>query len=284
MKKTSKPNTQKPAEFFARCASLPFIEMRSAHRSAACYQTHSHDEFSFGVIDTGSAKYHNLKQANKIHQGTTVTINPGDAHSCNPDAGEWSYRMLFIDTDWIGELQSELFNSNNQDYLAFNQVLQSNPSLFTQFDCLFKQLRESDNKLAAETLLIEYLKTLFGKDLNTQSDLKALDNFHIHRVKELIMDQLDSPWSLDDFCAETGLSRYHLIRSFKQQYGQAPHAYQLNQRINRAKQLLQQGNGLAETALELGFADQSHFQRHFKKRVAVTPKSYQSFFVGAGSE
>ena len=284
MKSFDKGQLQQRSEFFARSPSLPFIELRSANRSAACYQTHSHDEFSFGVIDAGSATYLNLKQDNRISQGTTVTINPGDAHSCNPDAGEWSYRMLFIDTHWVGELQRELFNSNNQDYLAFNQVLQSNPTLFTQFDSLFKQLCESENKLAAETLLIEYLQVLFGKDFNTQSNQKALDNFHIHRVQELIMDQLDSPWSLDDFCAETGLSRYHLIRSFKQQYGQAPHAYQLNQRINRAKQLLQQGNGLAETALELGFADQSHFQRHFKKRVAVTPKSYQSFFVGVGSE
>jgi AraC-like DNA-binding protein len=92
------------------------------------------------------------------------------------------------------------------------------------------------------------------------------------------MDQLDSNWSLDQFSNETGLSRYHLIRSFKAHYGLAPHAYQLDQRIKKAKILLQQGKDLADTAQQLGFSDQAHFQRNFKKRVAVTPKRYQSFF------
>lgn len=92
------------------------------------------------------------------------------------------------------------------------------------------------------------------------------------------MDQLGSNWSLEKFSEESGLSRYHLIRSFKDRYGQSPHAYQLDQRIKKAKSLLQDGTSLADTALQLGFADQSHFQRNFKKRVAVTPKQYQSFF------
>jgi uncharacterized cupin superfamily protein len=91
--------------FFRRSPSLPSVEMRQAFNLSACYHTHSHDEFSFGVIDNGSADYRSLRQRNRIGRGTTVTINPGDAHACNPNAGEWSYRMLFVDTQWVGDLQ-----------------------------------------------------------------------------------------------------------------------------------------------------------------------------------
>jgi AraC-like DNA-binding protein len=43
--------------------------------------------------------------------------------------------------------------------------------------------------------------------------------------------------------------------------------------------LLKAGNTLTDASGQLGFADQAHFQRHFKKRTAITPKQYQSFFV-----
>jgi AraC-like DNA-binding protein len=264
--------------FFTRSESLPFIEMRSASRSTACFHTHSHDEFTFGVIDTGSGNYHNLNQRNHITRGTTVTINPGDAHSCNPDADEWSYRMLFVDTAWIAQLQHELFNCAGMDYLPFPALYDTSSPSFQQFDQLFELLLQPNDRLAAETILIDFLRSHFAKGFKLAGEHQARDNFHIRRVQELIMDQLDCNWSLDEFSEETGLSRYHLIRSFKDHYGQSPHAYQLDQRIKKAKALLQQGQSLSDTALQLGFSDQSHFQRNFKKRVAVTPKQYQSFF------
>lgn len=263
--------------FFTRSKALPFVEIRIANRSSACYHTHSHDEFSFGVIDSGSADYHNQQRKHHINQGTTVTINPGDAHSCNPDAGEWSYRMLFVDTAWIGQLQQEIFTPQGEDYLPFNADFDTAKTGFTQFDRLFQSLLLEEETLAAETKLIEFLNSQFRKHFQNQT--ARIDNYHVLRVRELIMDHLDNNWSLDQFSTETGLSRYHLLRSFKAHYGQSPHAYQLDQRIKRAKTLLQNGTSLSDTALQLGFADQSHFQRNFKKRVAVTPKQYQTFFI-----
>jgi AraC-like DNA-binding protein len=75
------------------------------------------------------------------------------------------------------------------------------------------------------------------------------------------------------------MSRYHFIRAFQREVGMTPHAWQLDLRINAARGLLDQGEPLADLALRLGFADQSHFQRAFKQRVAATPGDYQSNFV-----
>ncbi|WP_286237133.1 helix-turn-helix transcriptional regulator [Neptuniibacter halophilus] len=271
---------QDPTHFLTRSEALPFVELRAANRSAACYHTHSHDEFSFGVIDTGSADYRNQQQVHRIQRGTTVTINPGDAHSCNPDAGAWSYRMLFVDTAWVGELQNEFFKTGGSDYLPFPTLYNQDSQSFAGFNQLYPLLLQAEEKLAAETALINFLHARFARGYCARRPDEKLDNFHIQRVRSLIMDQLESNWSLDDFSAESGLSRYHLIRSFKDHYGQTPHAYQLDQRIKKARTLLQSGETLANTAQLLGFADQSHFQRNFKKRVAITPKQYQSFFQG----
>jgi transcriptional regulator GlxA family with amidase domain len=82
--------------------------------------------------------------------------------------------------------------------------------------------------------------------------------------------------SLDSLARQADLGRYQLIRAFRAATGFTPHAYLLNARINRARQLLRQGEELAEVAYRLGFADQSHFQRVFKAHTAATPGYYRT--------
>ena len=56
--------------------------------------------------------------------------------------------------------------------------------------------------------------------------------------------------------------------------GLPPHAYLLQTRILRAKALLAHGRAITDAAYELGFVDQSHFHRHFKRIVGLTPGEF----------
>ncbi|MGF1869077.1 AraC family transcriptional regulator [Photobacterium indicum] len=265
--------------FLIQCETLPFVEIRKASKSAACYQAHSHDEFSLGVIDRGSANYKNLNKRNRIEATNTVTINPGDIHCCNPDADDWSYRMLFIDTHWIGALQSEMLNNYNIDYLPFSNRYEIDPNLYREFNVLFDTLMNEPNPLLSESIFIQYLARYFGQNKIAFPKTEKQASPDIKRVHEKLLDQLESNHTLSDLAKEAGLSRYHLIRQFNTIYGMPPHALQLDERIKKSKVLLKAGNTLTDASGQLGFADQAHFQRHFKKRTAITPKQYQSFFV-----
>ncbi len=261
-----------------RCAALPFVEMRLASQSAACYQAHSHDEFSFGVIDQGAAAYRNGSTRHRVHCGTLVTINPADVHACNPDEGLWSYRMLFVDTHWIGQLQQEWMGSQ-ADYQAFESHYLSKPEFYSRFSSLYNRLNSGLDPLVAETELIEFLQPLFAAPGQDEPTYKKRNAPEIRRVTELIMDQLTESLPLEQLCDVSGLNRYQLIRRFKQVHGMAPHAFQLDQRIKRARQLLRdQEQPLIDVAQQLGFADQAHFQRHFRQRTALTPGQYRAFF------
>lgn len=261
---------------FQKSPSLPYVEMRRATSSSACFHTHTHDEFSFGVIDSGAAIYQNQQSHYHIGQGTTVTINPGEVHSCNPEAGAWSYRMLFVNTQRLGELQQELFGTPSNDYRDFFAHRRDDPSLLTGFNELYSQLQQSDGSLAAETQLLSYVQQLFPEQ---PCHLDTPDRHRAEFAQQLIMDELDINHSLLDLAQASGLSRFHFVRSFKHRYGQTPHAYQLDHRIKKSKRLLETGESLSNIAHMLGFSDQAHFQRHFKKRLAITPKQYQGFFV-----
>ena len=267
--------SQEGSLYFRRSGPLPHVEMRRADSSCVCYQTHTHDEFSLGVVDAGSATHRNRNGPKTIRQGTTVLINPGEAYSCNPDAGQrWSYRMLFIEAGWMGRLQADLPGVSGGDPAFFAVENHDAPAVYHHFDSVFTALEQGENPLAADEKLICFLMRHALAHADRPRGRHRPEG-QLKRAKEIIMDQLSDNVTLTTMADASGLSPYQLIRRFKQTYGQTPHAFQLDQRINRGKQLLKRGHTIAEVALQLGFADQSHFQRHFKKRHAVTPKVYQ---------
>jgi AraC-like DNA-binding protein len=94
------------------------------------------------------------------------------------------------------------------------------------------------------------------------------------KARDFIRQHCSRSVTLDELSALTGLSRYHLVRAFAKEFGLPPHAYQIRLQIEKAKAMLDAGVLPAVVAAETGFADQSHFTRHFKKINGTTPRKY----------
>lgn len=97
----------------------------------------------------------------------------------------------------------------------------------------------------------------------------------VARAKSYLYDNLAAPVTLDELATAAGLSRFRLIRAFAAAVGLPPHAYHLQLRVERARQLLRDGLSGAQAAADLGFVDQAHFIRHFKRVMRVTPGAYR---------
>jgi AraC family transcriptional regulator len=96
------------------------------------------------------------------------------------------------------------------------------------------------------------------------------------RAKELMSTHLGREISLAFVAGECGLSVSHFARSFKQCTGTPPHRWLLENRVERAKELLTDAEPpLAEIALECGFSDQSHFTRVFSRTVGTSPGTWR---------
>lgn len=93
---------------------------------------------------------------------------------------------------------------------------------------------------------------------------------HIHAA-------LDGDLKLADLAAFAGLSPFHFSHQFKQAMGMAPYQYVLQQRIERAKQLLKQTNHpIVEIALLCGFNSHSHLSKQFRQATGTTPSAYRA--------
>ena len=86
-------------------------------------------------------------------------------------------------------------------------------------------------------------------------------------------------FGLCDLAELTGVSPFHLVHVFKKAIGISPLAYRNQRRLVEARRLLIAGKATSQIALDLGYADQSHFTRHFQRIVGVSPQRYAK---GAG--
>jgi AraC-like DNA-binding protein len=80
---------------------------------------------------------------------------------------------------------------------------------------------------------------------------------------------------LDELAARAGVNKFVLLRAFKRELGITPHAYLIQLRLGRARDLLSRGAPPAEAALAAGFADQSHMGHHFRRSLGWSPRRYQ---------
>jgi AraC family transcriptional regulator len=97
------------------------------------------------------------------------------------------------------------------------------------------------------------------------------------RAVEYIQDQLDADLTVSGIAQAVGMSPDHFTRLFKKSTGQSPHQYVVEARVRKAKELLTTGKfTISEAAYHVGFVDQSHLTRHFKRVFGLPPKTMLS--------
>jgi len=73
-----------------------------------------------------------------------------------------------------------------------------------------------------------------------------------------------------------GVSRYRVVRGFGEVMGMPPYAWLAQHRVTRARSLLDAGLRPAEVATLVGFADQAHLTRWFRRVIGITPGQYRN--------
>jgi AraC family transcriptional regulator len=99
--------------------------------------------------------------------------------------------------------------------------------------------------------------------------------YALQRTVAYIHQNLRQPLALADLSRVACLSAYHFSRTFKRSTGFSPRQYVLRARVHAARELLVSGRlSVAEIALHVGFFDQSHLARHFKRQCGVPPSGF----------
>lgn len=108
------------------------------------------------------------------------------------------------------------------------------------------------------------------------TEVKGLSKRKLQQTIQYINQNLSEDLSLQTIATHIGFSQYYFCRLFKESTGLTPYQYIIQQRIERAKQLLVQDNhSIVDVALQVGFANQSHFCQRFRRITGVSPRTYR---------
>ena len=101
----------------------------------------------------------------------------------------------------------------------------------------------------------------------------------VRRAIELMQSRLGEKLTVESLSRKVGLGRFHFLRIFRACTGETPYAYLTQLRLERAKKLILAGYPLTEVALRVGFYDQSHLNRHFRKSFGESPARYRAYYL-----
>lgn len=129
---------------------------------------------------------------------------------------------------------------------------------------------------AAQLLAVHLLRHYTAAGMAIKEPVGRLTPLHLRRVVDFVQAHLGQDLSLEVLAQQSGYSAYHFSRLFRQTTGESPHQFVVRQRIERARQLLEDPDvPLAHVALASGFASQSHLTEHFKRHFGMTPRVYR---------
>ncbi|MEO1068535.1 MAG: AraC family transcriptional regulator [Cyanobacteria bacterium J06638_6] len=141
------------------------------------------------------------------------------------------------------------------------------------------QQGESDSLYAESlttTLAVHLLQTYATRKPTLKTYTDGLAQYKLQRVIDYIHSHLDADLRLETLATLVGMSAHYFAQLFKHSTGFAPHQYVIRCRVEQAKTLLARPDlPIADIACQVGFAHQSHLNRHFKRLVGVTPGQWR---------
>ncbi|BBD07323.1 putative AraC type helix-turn-helix-domain-containing protein [Desulfovibrio ferrophilus] len=210
--------------------------------------------------------------------GSVNLTVPGEMHDGHAAVLEgWAYRMLYLDP---GVVENAASQAAGRPVAApdFATGVIHDHELATQVRACHQILDHPHASLLAQQSALLSMLGLWIKRHAAERppSLRAgTEPTGVARARAFMDEQCEQDISLDELAQQAHLSPYHFLRVFRRAVGAPPHAYLMNARIRRARQLLRTTIRLADIAQEIGFSDQAHFTNAFKRFTGLTPGKYR---------
>jgi AraC-like DNA-binding protein len=234
---------------------------------------------------SGGCEWSNGSQVGKLASvaPNTIIFNPARAYLfIRKRTSQQHCRMwlLNIDPTLLNRLDVSDLNVAG---LQFRQQIGIEDQGVRQTLIAIKQEIEVNSRLCVDTLLMLLLTRLMRCASNFATPRQpayvkgGLPNWRLKRALELLETNQTKTPSLAEIAGPLRLHPTFFCRAFKQSTGLSPHRYLLENRVNRAKEMMKdQKRTLTEIALDCGFSGSSQFSVVFKRITGISPRGYRS--------
>jgi AraC-like DNA-binding protein len=250
------------------------IERLEAHLHGQAFSPHRHDTYAIGITLSGVQTFH--------FRGERWHCLPGQCHILHPDephdgvAGDergFGYRIVYVDPLLVQQAD----RGTPLPFVARPVV----DRVRLPQGCAFEiwDLDEAIDDVGRTELVLAVVDLLHAASSNATEKPSRLALDRLLRVRDLIAASVAERHAMDELERVADLDRWTLARQFRTAFGTSPSRFRTLRRLDRVRRSVKCGCGLAEAAIEAGFADQSHMSRQFKLAYGLTPARWASALV-----
>jgi AraC-like DNA-binding protein len=233
--------------------------------------------YQIWLIREGEGVFALANESFKLSKGDAFFVKPALLHKGKPNSETgWAVTILTFKPAII-----DAFVEEGAIFSVFNQ-LKPDDSIQEKLEKLLLHFEEEISIEDAKNVVYDFLIECSDKDGISQKTTEQ--HLAVIKAQKYIDKNFKSKFSLDDLADEACLSKFHLLRLFKQEVGLAPLTYQLQLKLNEARKLIFLKKSLTEVAYELGFNDQAHFINTYKKYTEITPGDFLKTAIFYNSE
>jgi AraC-like DNA-binding protein len=243
-----------------------------AHRSRHLWTVH-HETYTICSSHEYGQTWRYRGRTHTLPQSGCMLIEPGELHRTLQLPGGVSFKVALIPPE---EVERAAFELGLRGVPHLRMAQSFSPQL-TESVWRLGLAIEDPSRMPLE---LECLQAQVVHNLLQHAERAPVDAVQrtahpaVSKARSYLLECLDEPVTLEHLANVAGISRYRLVSLFTREVGLSPHAYQLQLRILRARKMLTCGIPGSQVAVTLGFVDQAHFIRHFKRIMKVTPGAY----------
>lgn len=240
---------------------------------------HSHPEYQIGLAVNTLGKYVFRQGSRYTPPKSLSVIHSGELHRPDgffPQDKSFGYLMLYVPPEELLAAAQEIGWHKSNELPFFKEFTFNNRALLRKYIYLHQISAQTDATLAIEIAKTDFLSLLVKNFSQVKKVSNSLNSHQkaIAVAREYLDAHFTKQISLAELANVAGISKYHLCRIFAGIVGTSPHVYQIQLRLNHAKKMLVERKEVSAIAQELGFYDQSHFGKYFKKFSGTTPRRY----------
>ncbi len=268
----------KPQVRYHRFSDTPGFVLGDASLSGQAFAPHYHLDYHIGVLEHGVQAQRFGGDTHLLLPGAVAFMPPGEVHDGAGGDEGFRLRTFRLSPELLLPLWADI--AGKPEAPEDGGAIIANPALAQTLRGLHQALGQHSEAghLALQAGLIDALASLLearSRHAGPERVAGGLSEAECRRVRDYCMSRLAERITLEDLAQLCGMSRFQFLRRFSRRFGLTPHNWLLRLRLEHACSLLAEGRrSVADLAQEVGFYDQSHFSRSFRKAFGVAPTAY----------
>lgn len=244
----------------------PFVVRDKVLHAGSRLAPHRHDMLNIVLVRSGCFAEETVSARFACEPGALLVEHPAESH--RTDVGTDDVRLLTI------EVLDEGLDVTARTQICDESSMQRSDTVAHLAASLDRELIDWDFAAgyAIEGLCLELVAAL-KRIRRSAADIRRPRWLDDVRTR---LEILDRPATISDLAREIGVPAYRIQRAFRAAHGESPAQFVRRTKIAAAKGLLRDGHTIADIAAQLGFTDQSHLGRVFRRHVGVPPVCYRS--------